>query len=503
MNNVTRTIPEPLFVFEMANNHMGNVEHGIRIIREFKEITRDFDFTFAFKLQYRQLDTFIHPDFRDRFDIKHVKRFQETRLSEAEFLTLLDEIRRCGFLAMCTPFDEASVDFIERHGFDILKIGSCSITDWPLLERIAQTNKPIIASTAAAPLEDIDKVVSFFCHRDKELALMHCVAEYPTPEERFQLNQVDLLRNRYPKLRIGYSTHEDPGQLDGIKMAIAKGASIFEKHVGVPTESWPLNDYSVTPAQMAAWLQAARRAYAMCGVVGQRSVPARAEVESLYNLRRGVFARTLLKAGEVISGEQVFMAFPSQSTQFTANDWSKYAQFVALADIPAGAPLVAANTQRSDSRQQVYDIVQRVKQLLRKSHVITPGAAELEISHHYGLERFVEYGLVMINVVNREYCKKLLVMLPGQTHPEQYHQQKEETFLILHGGMRLWLDGEPRDCKPGDVVTVDRGVRHRFHSEHGVVFEEISSTHYKDDSYYTDKAIAANRHRKTYLRYWL
>lgn len=332
---------------------------------------------------------------------------------------------------------------------------------------------------------------------------MHCVAEYPTPESRFQLNQIDLLRNRYAQLRIGHSTHEDPDQLDGVKMAIAKGATIFEKHVGVPTESWPLNNYSATPAQVAAWLQAAQHAYAMCGVVGQRSVPAPAEVESLQSLRRGVFARTPIKTGEVIDSEQVFMAFPAQPGQFTANDWSKYAQFMATADIGVGAPLLAVNTRCGDSRQQVYEIVQRVKQLLKEAHVITPGAAELEISHHYGLEQFAECGLVMINVVNREYCKKLLVMLPGQTHPEQSHRQKEETFVVLHGGMRLWLDDEARDCQPGDVVTVGRGVRHRFHTEQGVVFEEISSTHYQDDSYYTDPAIAANRHRKTYLRYWL
>ncbi len=496
-------IPDPLFVFEMANNHMGNVEHGVRIIKALRDIAKDFDFGFAIKLQYRDLDTFIHPDFRNRFDIKHVKRFVETRLTEIEFLMLLDEIKRCNFLAMCTPFDEASVDLIEQHGFDIIKIGSCSITDWPLLERIAQAKQPIIASTAAAPLEDLDKVVSFFSHRQRELMLMHCVAEYPTPEARFQLNQIDLLRSRYPQLRVGYSTHEIPDRIEGIQIAVAKGASVFEKHVGVPTEAWPLNAYSATPVQVAMWLKAAQRTYEMCGVAHQRSVPAPTEVESLHNLQRGAFAKTPIKAGEIIDSGQVFMAFPPQARQLTANNWSKYAHFTALADLPAGTPLLDSNIRCSDSRAQVYKIVQRVKQLLRKSHIVAPGAAELEISHHYGLERFSEYGLVMINVVNREYCKKLLVMLPGQTHPEQYHQQKEETFLVVHGGMRLWLDDEPRDCKPGDVTTVGRKVRHRFHTDHGVVFEEISSTHYKDDSYYADPAINANRHRKTCLRYWL
>jgi len=119
------------------------------------------------------------------------------------------------------------------------------------------------------------------------------------------------------------------------------------------------------------------------------------------------------------------------------------------------------------------------------------------------MEHFKEFGLVMITVVNREYCKKLIVMLPGQTHPEQYHKQKEETFVILHGSMTLWLDGEQREANRGDVITVQRGVRHKFYSREGVVFEEISSTHYTNDSIYTDPAITANPRRKTMLTYWL
>ena len=72
-------IPDRLFIFELANNHMGDVEHGLRIIDEFSALTRDYDFAFAIKLQFRELDTFIHPDFQGRTDIKYIKRFSETR----------------------------------------------------------------------------------------------------------------------------------------------------------------------------------------------------------------------------------------------------------------------------------------------------------------------------------------------------------------------------------------------------------------------------------------
>src|SRR5579883_451054 len=109
---------KPLFIFEMANNHMGRVEHGLRILRETYDAGAPFQsrFQLAFKLQYRHLDTFLHPDYQNRNDLKYVKRFQETRMTDSEFLALKEEMDRLGFLSICTPFDERSVDLIEQHG---------------------------------------------------------------------------------------------------------------------------------------------------------------------------------------------------------------------------------------------------------------------------------------------------------------------------------------------------------------------------------------------------
>ncbi len=154
-------------------------------------------------------------------------------------------------------------------------------------------------------------------------------------------------------------------------------------------------------------------------------------------------------------------------------------------------------------RQHVIDAVAAVRAILKASNVILPGQSELEISHHYGLEKFDRFGLTMVTVVNREYCKKVLVMLPGQTHPEQFHNIKEETFVVLYGAMTLTLDGVEQRVGPGAVVTVERGVRHAFHTDEGVVFEEISSTHIQNDSFYTDAQISKNLHRKTHLTYWM
>ena len=155
-------IPENLVIFEMANNHMGSLAHGIKIIEEYAKFIAEFPvFTFAIKLQYRDLDTFIRPDYVGRTDVKHIKRFEETRLSDRECKKLVSAMQQMNFLKICTPFDENSVDRVSSDNFDILKIASCSFGDWPLLERAVQAKLPIIASTAGATIEQIDNVISF------------------------------------------------------------------------------------------------------------------------------------------------------------------------------------------------------------------------------------------------------------------------------------------------------------------------------------------------------
>lgn len=493
----------PLFIFEMANNHMGEVEHGLRVMRELAAAVRGLPFRFAVKLQYRDLDNFIHPGFRGRADVKYVKRFEETRLTEGEFLRLRAEMDALGFIPVCTAFDEASVERVERHRYAALKIGSCSFTDWPLLERAARFDGPIIASTAGATLEEIDRVVAFFTHRDKRLALMHCVAEYPTPDERLELNQIRVLGARYPGVHVGYSTHERPGNTEAVQVAVALGARIFEKHVGVPDEGKAVNDYSATPEQVRRWLDAAQRALAMSGEAEGRRPPTEKERSTLRSLQRAVFARRELAPGETLGAENSFLAIPSGPGQLTAADLSKYTRWTVAEPVAAGGPVQHAQVRESDARAKVNQIVRTVKDILHGSGVVVPGRLELEISHHYGIERFDEYGASMVTLVNRTYCKKLIVVVPGQSHPEQWHDVKEETFHVLWGDLSLVLDGAERRLGKGDIVIVERGTRHAFTSRGGCVIEELSSTHEGADSFYTDPAVQQNRSRKTYVTYWL
>lgn len=482
------TLTKPLFVFEMANNHQGNVEHGKNIIRAMRQVSKPFAerFDFAMKFQYRDLDSFIHPAFKDRRDIKNVKRFQDTRLSREQFAELLACAREEGFLTMCTPFDESSAARIAEEGYDLIKIASCSFGDWPLMEAIAAAELPVVASAAGSPLEMVRRVVSFFSHRKRPLVLMHCIGEYPTPDDDLQMNQIDLYRREFPELTIGFSTHEVPDNVEPVKLAVAKGARVFEKHVGLPTETITLNGYSANPQQVADWLAAADSAFKMCGSAQGRYLPFEKEAADLAALRRGAFLRKAAEAGTVLSPENVFFAFPCQPGQLLAQDFSKYATVLLNKNMAADAPVLLEDVTVSDHRERILRYVTSIAAMLKKSNVVVPLDSRCEISHHYGLENFEKTGLSLIDCINREYCKKILVLLPGQSHPVHSHKKKEETFIVLYGDLKVNCGGKEQTVRKGETMTVERNQEHSFSSESGCVFEEISTTHYRDDSFYED-----------------
>ncbi|HEY9075038.1 MAG TPA: N-acetylneuraminate synthase family protein [Anaerolineaceae bacterium] len=494
-------IPTPLFIFEMANNHMGDIEHAIRIVQSFKEITAGLNFHFSIKLQHRD-DTFFHPDYIHRKDHKYIKRFTETKLKKSDFQRLKNIIQDNGFISMCTPWDEPSVDLMEELDFDIIKVASCSFTDWMLLERIVKTNRPIIASTGAASLDDIDKVMSFFKHRHKEFAILHCVGEYPCKREHLELNQIEFFRNRYPGVLIGFSTHEDPDNYDSIRIAIAKGAMIFEKHVGVPTEKYALNAYSATPEQARRWLEAADDTYKMCGVIGKRKEIFAKELADIQPLWRGVYAAHDLSKGQKIKPEDIFLAMPNTEGQLVAHHLSKYSEYYTECDIKKNEPLLIKDLQVKELRSKVIQIMDRLKALLKESRIALPAYVDIEISHHYGIDKFDEWGAVLVKVINRTYSKMLVVMFPGQSYPDHYHIQKDETYHLLYGDLTVTVEGKEHSLKGGDLLSINCGAVHGFKTKGGAVIEEIATTYLQGDSAYIDPVINQNKDRKIYLTFW-
>jgi sialic acid synthase SpsE len=102
---------DELFVLELANNHLGDLQRGLKIINNFAQVVRFNNVRAAIKLQFRDVDTFIHQDFRHRDDIRYIKKTLETRLRLEDYAKLVQAIREASCIPMATPFDESSVDF--------------------------------------------------------------------------------------------------------------------------------------------------------------------------------------------------------------------------------------------------------------------------------------------------------------------------------------------------------------------------------------------------------
>lgn len=476
-----------LFILDLANNHQGDLDHAENIIRQLGSVVEKHGIRAALKFQFRQLETFIHPDFLERTDVPHIPRFVSTRLSIEDYSRLIIAARDANLLTMCTPFDEASVDIIESLDIDVLKVASCSVTDTPLLERIAASKMPTIASTGGASIEQIDDMVFLFKERNVDFALHHCVSVYPTPIHKMELNQIGVLATRYPDIDIGWSTHEDPNDTTIIQLAAAKGAVLFERHVGLETGQHKLNAYSSNPEQVDAWLAAFANAKLALGSKN-RSPSSTEEIQSLNDLKRGVFLREDMKSGTALTRNDVFFAMPLTPGALEAGDWTDGITLDTDLRAKESIPKNLASSEKSQ-KARLDAIVRQVKGMLNDAKIKLNQDSAVEISHHYGLERFREFGAVIIDVINREYCKKLICQLPRQKHPYHFHKRKEETFQILYGDLEVEKDGEPFMLTEGDLFLVEPNHWHKFSTMKGVIFEEISTTHYNDDSFYEDETI--------------
>ena len=329
---------QELFVLELANNHWGSVNRGLRIIEEYGRVVRYNNVRAAIKLQFRDVDTFVHPDFRERKDVRYIGKTLATKLSFDDLATLVRAVKRAGCIPMATPFDERSVQWCVDLDLPIIKLASSDINDWVLIESIAKTRKPVIASTGGSSLKDMDDLVSFFARRNIPLALNHCVSLYPSEDSELELNQIDFLRERYPHLVIGFSTHEYHDWTSSMLIAYAKGARTFERHIDIDADGIPVSPYCSLPEQVDEWFRALVKAKEMCGASGaQKRLPSRRETDYLDGLIRGVYAKRDLPAGHKLTSDDVQLAIPLLQGQLSCREL--IAGEVLSAPVEAGAPV--------------------------------------------------------------------------------------------------------------------------------------------------------------------
>jgi len=316
-----RDIFEDLFVLEMTNNHQGKLERGIQIIREHSRVVRFNNVRAAIKLQFRNLETFVHKDFIDRTDIYYIRRIHESRLSRDDYGVLVENIRKSGCIPMATPFDEKSVDMCVEFELPIIKVASADGNDWLLLEKIAKTKKPVIVSTGGVSLKDLDDLVTFFEHRNIPLALNHCVAGYPTEDNEMELDQVDYLQRRYASHPIGLSTHEYHDWSSSMYISYGKGVRLFERHIDIDSDGFQVAKYSSLPGQMDTWFKAFSKARQMCGTSKDvRKIPIEKEIKYLDSYVRGVYAKHDIEIGQNLTEDDIYLAIPLQKGQISTRE---------------------------------------------------------------------------------------------------------------------------------------------------------------------------------------
>jgi deoxyribose-phosphate aldolase len=302
------------FVFEMANNHMGSVEHGKLLIETFGKLAKKYGINAGIKLQFRNLPTFIHKDFKDS-DLKYVKRFNETALTEYQFKILLDCMVENNLKTVVTPFDNESLPMIERLGVDVVKVASCSIDDWPLLDEVSEIDKKIIISTGGADFDTLRKVYRLFKSKGRDFAFMHCVGEYPTPNSHANLQRIRDLKYEFSDIQVGLSTHEPPAEKSIVPLALAMGCDIVEKHIAIPNveEGWKPNEYSCTPEQIEDLFKEI--------VSTQKTIDGKSdnEIKALASLKRGVYVKSDLEKGHLLTSDDLYYSMPLQEGQLDAS----------------------------------------------------------------------------------------------------------------------------------------------------------------------------------------
>ena len=231
-------------------------------------------------------------------------------LSFDEHAKLMEYCNSKGVQYLCTPFDLPSIDFLFNHGFNLWKIPSGEITNFPYLRKIASLNGNIIMSTGMSSIEDIRNAIDTlirFGQDKKKIILLHCNTEYPTPYCDVNLKAMDSLKKEFG-LEVGYSDHTK-----GIEVpiaAVALGATVIEKHYTLDRNmEGPDHKASLEPEELKAMVTAIRNIEAAISGDGQKIIT-NSERKNISIARKSIVASKSIKKGEVLTDNNLTVKRP-------------------------------------------------------------------------------------------------------------------------------------------------------------------------------------------------
>ena len=304
-------LQKPYIIAEAGVNHEGDMNIARRLIDEAKEGGAD-----AIKFQTYKAETLASKDSPAYWDIaKEPTKSQyelfkkHDKFWKSEFEQLKRYCDDVGIEFLSTPFDLESARFLNDL-MDVFKISSSDITNKPFIEYICQFEKPIILSTGASHLWEIQEAVSWIEKYGNPLALLHCVLNYPTPEENANLGMIVGLKKAFPDKIIGYSDHTLPEDMKTLEVAFLLGAVIIEKHF-THDKTLPGNDHyhAMDKDDLKIFRKNVDRIFTLSGCFEVKALDD--EEPARQNARRSLVARRFIPEGKIIEYEDLTFKRPA------------------------------------------------------------------------------------------------------------------------------------------------------------------------------------------------
>ena len=301
-----KTLGDPFIIAEAGVNHEGELDIAYRLIDEAKEGGAD-----AIKFQTYRASTIASKNSPAYWDISkeptqsQYELFKKyDRFWKDEFEQLKERCSEVDIEFLSTPFDFESAAFLNDL-MDVFKISSSDITNKPFIQYIEQFGKPIVLSTGASTLDEIDQALNWINYgkplgREPKVALLHCVLNYPTKNSDANLGMIAGLKSAYPEHLVGYSDHTVPGDMKVLQWATLLGAEILEKHF-THNKALPGNDHyhAMDWQDLIRFRQLLEETQDVLGEFDKRVLDS--EEIARLNARRSIVAARVIRKGDIVS----------------------------------------------------------------------------------------------------------------------------------------------------------------------------------------------------------
>lgn len=292
-------------IAEAGVNHNGSMELAKKLIDAAAKAGADYVKFQTFKpekLAARSAGTAEYQKKNLHSDESQLEMLNKLALAQEDFRELKRycEERNIGFLS--TPFDLDSLAFLDSLGMDFWKIPSGEITNLPYLEAIAQTDRPVVLSTGMADLAEVEDAMKVLNkQKSREITILQCNTEYPTPYEDVNLRAMQTMKEVF-HVPVGYSDHTK-----GIAIplaAVGAGAQVIEKHFTLDrTLPGPDHVASLEPDELQAMVEGIRQIEKAMGT-GEK-VPSSSEKKNIAAARKSLVAACRIQKGELFTSENI------------------------------------------------------------------------------------------------------------------------------------------------------------------------------------------------------